>query len=327
LGSKRGGLDGGISTYTISGIVYDADGTTPVSGATVALGLLTATSGVDGTYTISNVPAGTSGSMTCTKGGYNWVAIAIAAMAANLTAQNYTANNYAAILRRVYSASEVWSLVDIASGTAIKAYVSAAHNGTLTGWLLQNSAGPVTNTLAPYSDGSGDYGNIGASSVIFNGAIGAAFVLAKVANAGVWTDGVARSLFDYKVDANNWLQIYKSSSNNIIQCYAALGGGAKIRNITVSTTDWFLIGMTWKDSANGNSVVAYLNTTPQTALTTFGAWSGVPTILTIGSIDTTPNQSWHGWLAYKAVKYGSVWTPTDITNIYNALAGAGPENP
>ena len=80
---------GGVSAYTISGTVYDADGSTPVAGATVALGALSAVSGADGTYTISNVPTGTSGSMTCTKTGYSWTAITVSAMSGNLTGQDY----------------------------------------------------------------------------------------------------------------------------------------------------------------------------------------------------------------------------------------------
>jgi hypothetical protein len=83
---------GGAAVYTISGTVYDADGTTPVEGATVALGAYSAESGVDGTYTIASVPAGTSGSMTCTLEGYSWTAISIAAMSGNLTGQDYTNN-------------------------------------------------------------------------------------------------------------------------------------------------------------------------------------------------------------------------------------------
>lgn len=81
---------GGIVTYSISGTVYDADGSTAVSGATVALGTYTADSGVDGTYSITDIPAGESGSMTCTKAGYSWTAKTISAMSGNLTAQNYT---------------------------------------------------------------------------------------------------------------------------------------------------------------------------------------------------------------------------------------------
>lgn len=87
---------GGVSAYSISGVVYDADGVTPVADATVALGLLTATSGADGTFTISDIPPAASGSLTCTKTGYSWTAKTIAAMSGNLTAQNFTNRWWAA---------------------------------------------------------------------------------------------------------------------------------------------------------------------------------------------------------------------------------------
>src|SRR5512137_1867349 len=90
-----GVIGGGVSAYTISGTIYDADGTTVVAGATIALGVLSATSGADGKYTINNVPPGTSGSMTCTKTGYSWTTITVSAMTGNLTAQNYTNKWYA----------------------------------------------------------------------------------------------------------------------------------------------------------------------------------------------------------------------------------------
>lgn len=86
----------GRITFTISGTVYDADGSTAVASATVALGAYSTTSAGDGTYTITGVVPGTSGSMTCTKTGYSWTAITVAAMSANLTSQNYTNAWYAA---------------------------------------------------------------------------------------------------------------------------------------------------------------------------------------------------------------------------------------
>lgn len=87
-------MSGGVVTYTISGTVYESDGSTAVQGATIALGSYTATSAANGTYTISGIPAGTSGSMTCTKATYTWSAISISAMSGNLTSQNYTATAY-----------------------------------------------------------------------------------------------------------------------------------------------------------------------------------------------------------------------------------------
>jgi len=87
LGQAGGGGD--AVAYSISGIVYDADGTTTIAGATVALGAFSAVSAANGTYTISDIPADTSGSMTSTKSGYKWAEKIIAAMTGNLTAQNY----------------------------------------------------------------------------------------------------------------------------------------------------------------------------------------------------------------------------------------------
>lgn len=73
-------------TYTISGTI--TDGASAVAGVTVALGALSAVSGADGTYTISSIPAGTSGTLTATKTGWTFGTISIAAMSGNLTGQN-----------------------------------------------------------------------------------------------------------------------------------------------------------------------------------------------------------------------------------------------
>lgn len=108
---------GGVALYTISGTVYDSNGTTPIASAVVALGALSANSGVDGTFTIADVPAGTTGSLTCTKAGYSWTAKTIAAMSGDLTGQNYTNawwafGGIAASCVRAYQAIGAASLAD-----------------------------------------------------------------------------------------------------------------------------------------------------------------------------------------------------------------------
>lgn len=318
----------GAVTYSISGVVYDADGSTPIPGATVALGAYSATSAANGTYTISNVPPGTSGSMTCTKSGFNWAAITVAAMTGNLTAQNYTANNYAAILRRVYGASEVWPLVNIASGTAIPAYISSARNGSLVGWDLQNSAGPVTGTNAPYSDGVNDYGSLDTVSLggIYNGAIGSAVICGKVSAAGDWADGIDRMLLYIYVNANNLIYISKHATLGL-RGVAALGSAAKIATAGIPTnqTAWLQVGISWQDNANGDAAKLFVNGAQGgVTMSGFGAWAGAPTILAVGSSnDSAAANVWKGWQAYCAVKFGSIWTPTNFANMYTALATAG----
>lgn len=83
-------------TYSISGTVFDADGTTAVSGATVAIGSSNTTSAANGTFSITGLSAGTSGSLTCTKSGYSWASISVSSMNGNLSNQNFTNLWYAA---------------------------------------------------------------------------------------------------------------------------------------------------------------------------------------------------------------------------------------
>lgn len=123
-----GVVGAGGGTYSISGAVFDADGSTPVEGATVALGALSAVSAADGSYTISNVPPGTSGSMTCTLAGYLWTAITIAAMSGNLTGQDYTNVWYLAGAIPVASIYGAWQAKGAASLAA--SYVNLANPGT-----------------------------------------------------------------------------------------------------------------------------------------------------------------------------------------------------
>jgi hypothetical protein len=165
---------GGVSAYTISGTVYDADGSTPVEGATVTLGELTDTSAADGTYTIADVPAGTSGSMTCTKTGYSWTAITVAAMSGNLTTQNYTnawwagggsaAGCYGAF-RAIGAASLAASYVNIITpGTGNLTTIAAPTFDAATGWTCNGSQALLfplaiatgSSAMFRYSDRVGD---------------------------------------------------------------------------------------------------------------------------------------------------------------------------
>lgn len=141
LGASKGG-GAAPATYTISGTVYDADGSTAVQSATVALGAYNATSAADGTYTISNIPAGTSGSMTCTKTGYSWTVITVAAMSGNLTGQNYI-NAWYAPAGTLANCKLAYKAIGAASQAA--SYVNIVNPGTND---LTLSSGNVSWTSA-----------------------------------------------------------------------------------------------------------------------------------------------------------------------------------
>lgn len=145
--------------YSISGTVFDADGTTAVQSATVALGAYNTTSAANGTYTISGIPAGTSGSLTCTKSGYSWTAISVSAMAGNLTNQNYTAN-----WNLISNLVAYWKL-DEATGASRADSVGSAtlsDNGTVTG-----AAGKISNGAKFGGGTTGPYLSTSAASMKF----------------------------------------------------------------------------------------------------------------------------------------------------------------
>jgi hypothetical protein len=189
---------GGVSSYTISGTVYDADGSTAVAGATVALGALSAVSAANGTYTISGVALGESGSMTCTKTGYVWTAITVAEITESITGQNYTNTWWAA---GGASASILGRYPAIGAASRAASYSNLANPGTndLTegvadvDWTTQNGwAGAdykyLLTGIVPTSDDTVivHFGDIGASNTngIFGAIDGAKYFAAFQTNYG-----------------------------------------------------------------------------------------------------------------------------------------------
>lgn len=237
---------------------------------------------------------------------------------------------YSGTLITTYGASEVYPLTDIASGTSIPAKVNASYNGTLGGWDLQNSVGPVPGTFAPYNDGSAsDYGNLAPLAAIWNGTIGAIGLCVKVSAAADWTDSTIRYLFRVRSDASNYIMVQKHSDNNKLRILASFGGGSGNFYITsMTSTDWLMVVLTYKDGNNGNEIKAYINGVANAgSITGLNVWSGSPGTVAIGTDYAGSSSGWKGPIAYSFWKFGSVWTPTQIANMYAALSESGPENP
>lgn len=235
---------------------------------------------------------------------------------------------YATILKDDYAATEVWPCVDIASGTDLTAFITSAWTGTLSGWALQNSAGPVSNSLAPSSDGTNDYGSIYTAGHVagFDPAKGSLFIWGKVSGAGVWTDSTARYAIVLRVDANNAIVAGRHSGNNTIRYAYSAGGTSEVVDHTTSTTAWFSLGLSWDTTAD--EVKAFFDGS-QTGSTQsgLGTWAGSLAAATtnIGALTTGGAGVWDGFLAYAAVKYGSVWTPTQFAAMHSAASYAAPD--
>lgn len=237
------------------------------------------------------------------------------------------ARSYAEILRDDYGADEIWPLVDIASGTTIPAFVNSARNGTLTGWDLQNAAAPVPGTLAPYSDGANDYGNIYTSNGttglvdIWNGQLFSMFIW----GLPVWASGTVRRIIDIRASSSNLLLFGKNDAVGTVQyLYRANNVTKTINFSSESPSGWHSFGMSV--SLGADEFKAFFDGAQAgTTQTSLGTWSGTPasTQTNIGSSPTVPTNVWNGHVAYCAMIFGSIWTPAQFLAMHNAAATAG----
>lgn len=221
-------------------------------------------------------------------------------------------------------ASEAFPLVDIASGTTILAYVNSARNGALTGWDLQNTAGPVSGTLAPYSDGTNDYGNVLTSgggvglADIFNGNLGSVFMWGKSG----W-NGISSYLLVLHVNNNNRL-IALHNASNVLQFRHTGGGTSKTETHDPGApSGWFSWGASWDTSGAGEMKTYYNGAQIGGTQTGLGVFSGTLTLALIGALSTTPTNVWDGHLAYYFFRFGAKWSAADFADLHNAALPAG----
>ncbi len=226
---------------------------------------------------------------------------------------------YAQILVEDFAANEVWPLVNITSGTTILAHVNSARNGTLSGWDLQNAAGPVPGSLAPYAS-SGDSGNIFTTNLagIANLSVGSLFCWCKM-TIGVWGDASFHMIMELRNNTSIFTFVTKDSSAN--RLYWQQNGTEIQRPVTnLSTSGWFSVGMSWNNALPERK--AFYNGA-QVGATNTAAFS--PT----GSIDAATlgvrsggSLAMDGHLAYPAVRFGAVWTPAQFADMHGAAATA-----
>lgn len=208
------------------------------------------------------------------------------------------------VIRRIMSVAStnligLWPLNEV-SGTTVQCINNSALSvaGGYTGVTL-GQPGPF-GLVAPLFDGLNDFANIfsAALAALFNKDEGSFLIFSKVANAGVWTDGVNRRHFILYADANNYTQSYKSlAANEILWFYNA---AATTESVAASTNSisWLQILITWSKSAD--QVKAYLNTSQVGATqTSLGLWAGALTAVRIGS--TIGAGYFSGWLSCAAL--------------------------
>lgn len=228
--------------------------------------------------------------------------------------------SFSSILINTYGASEVWPLVDIVSGTTITAKVNAARNGTLTGWDLQNTAGPAPGTLAPYSDGVNDTGDIFTANLasIMNWTTFSVFIFAKATSFDVAS---AKIPFNFAVNGSNrfYAAIDATAKRKINFTYV---GGGTVKTFQSSNV---LVDNTWNSilqSVSGGTLIGAINGVSSGSIGSLVDATGTLAAARIFT-DTSGTSIVDGWPAYFALKVGSAWSVADALAMHTAVTTAG----
>jgi len=190
------------------------------------------------------------------------------------------------------------------------------QDGAYTGVTL-GEPGIGDGRTSPFFDGVNDFNNIFGATLQgrFNGSEGTVMAWARVANAGVWTDGTTRQTIILQVNGNNTIQMRRPAANNQLRFTYTAGGVLLTNTVASTTTDWFSIAMSW--SATADEVVMYFNGASFSTLNGLGVWAGLLNVnsVVIGAANLVPAQPWHGYIAHGAI-WDQALTPLAIESLY-----------
>ena len=195
----------------------------------------------------------------------------------------------------------LWPLTETSGSVAYDISGNARH-GTHSGPTLASISGP-DGQPAPYFDGVNDYTNIYSTSLrdAFNGAEGSCIVWAKIPTA-VWTDATKRVMLELRADDDNRVSLFKATTSNRLQAFYEAGN--VLENVllsSITTTDWFFLGLTW--SATADEASLYSSIAATNTKTVLGTWVGNfgATTTIIGATNNTPSFPFKGYLSNVAL--------------------------
>lgn len=192
------------------------------------------------------------------------------------------------------------------TGTTATDLMGLSDATYVNGVSLNNILGPDGTNNAPLFNGSNNYVNLykAALAAAFSGAAGSVLIFSKIASAAL-TDGSEHHCFRLRVDVNNHVSVYKTTTNNSYSLTYSAGGTAKTVTVNTSSTNWLQLVITWDINAGvDGEVKAYLNGAQTgSTLTALGTWAGSLNANTtvMGSLNTTPLGPWSGHLAHMAI--------------------------
>ena len=191
------------------------------------------------------------------------------------------------------------------------------NDGVYTAVIL-GAAGIGDELTSASFDGAASFNNIysAALNVDFNGSEGTLIAWARVANAGVWTDGVARAIIRTRVDANNYIDISKGAANNTITFVYIAGGVAESQTaLAINSLGFVCCGITWNKA--GDAVKYYINGIPSGPTDIgLGIWAGALSAIetVIGASSTFLSALYSGEVAHVQLR-NSVLSPAQMLGL------------
>lgn len=181
-----------------------------------------------------------------------------------------------------------------------------------------NQPGMGDGSACPSFDGSTSFCNIYSAgfAAAFNNQEVTVLAWCKMPSAAL-TDGVTRRALNIGADSNNVVRISKpNTNNNLSVSYVAGGTNKVVTKASVTTTDWFHIGLTASKSAD--QVKMYYNGIQDgSTLTALGVWAGAlaSTLTVIGAGSTVPAAPWNGWIVHLGV-WARALSAAEVAELY-----------
>lgn len=195
--------------------------------------------------------------------------------------------------------------------------LNGAHTATAVGEFLADARG--MGKCSVY-DGTNSFTNIYSAKLAssFNGAEGTLLIWAKVASAGVWTDGGERLPAIISVDGDNRIFLEKYATENVLS--VTYSAGATTKTVSDSSLSgslaWFCLATTWSKSADAMKL--YINGAQVgSTQTSLGTWAGSPSACLVGAYSVTPQLPWSGSHSHCAL-WSKALTPGQIAYLSNA---------
>jgi hypothetical protein len=198
-----------------------------------------------------------------------------------------------------YSPCAYYRLLET-SGTSAADASGNGYNGTYNNVTLANTAGPFGGFVPLFSTTGTVNMNASAAVGATSGAEGAIVIAVKIPLAN-WTDGQVAGAIRIFNSATNYIQIYKSNTNNRLTWRRTIGADNKlISKDSMTATGWLVLGLDWSESAN--QLKAYYQGVQEGSTLTAPAWGvTAPDEISVGAIGLAGGNEFNAWIGEVAL--------------------------